>query len=118
MFKVQGEDATDDLAQNLFNMRSPVRRSRLTLSQLTKTCSTKGRGHMALPDLLLICCREAMGLTRYFSTSKSWGRLNIAMSRLNRSSVSVLQHLKPTSNGCGEMLVRRRNILHKKLNDL
>ncbi len=42
--QIQGEDASDDAAQTLFNMQSPARRSRLTLSELTPTGSTKGRG--------------------------------------------------------------------------
>lgn len=46
MYKVQiqGKDVDDDAAQSLFNMQSPARRSRLTLSDLTPTGSTKGRG--------------------------------------------------------------------------
>jgi hypothetical protein len=42
--QTQGKDVGNDAAQNLFNMQSPARRSRLTLTQLTPTGSTKGRG--------------------------------------------------------------------------
>jgi len=41
---VQGKEAADTADQALFNMQTPARRSRLTLTQLTEAGSAKGRG--------------------------------------------------------------------------
>lgn len=83
--QVQGKDADDDASQILFNMQSPARRSRLTLSELTAAGSTKGRGAYGTARFAAFLLAERNGndaLFRYFEVLGQVKNRDVAFSQV------------------------------------
>lgn len=73
--QIQGKDVNKDAAQNLFNMQSPARRSRLTLAQLTPTGSTKGRGAYGIARFAAYLLAQRNGSDALFKYFKVLGQV-------------------------------------------
>jgi hypothetical protein len=77
LFEVSTQKENSDTdAQSLFNMQSPARRSRLTLSQITKTGSTRGRGAYGTARFAAFLLAQRSGPEALFQYFETLGKVN------------------------------------------